>query len=160
MNSKQHILITGGAGTIGSNLVKRFVRQGFKVSVVDNLWRSKIKNLLDDDSRPLIDLEMNFHKLDLSIPDICDSILEDVDYVYHLADVVAGINYIFENQGWVFRQNMLITSNLLTSVRRHPIKGFIYVGTACSFPAHLQTDVDARPLILTASTSLVQTTLP
>ena len=34
------ILVTGGCGMIGSNLVKRLVREGHEVSVIDNLWLS------------------------------------------------------------------------------------------------------------------------
>jgi GDP-D-mannose 3',5'-epimerase len=41
---------------------------------------------------------------------------------------------------------MLINSNTITSVRNNPVKGFIYVGTACSFPADKQTGVDAPPM--------------
>jgi GDP-D-mannose 3',5'-epimerase len=70
----------------------------------------------------------------------------EVDYVYHLADVVAGVEYVFNNQGSVFRQNILINSHVIESVRRNPVKGFIYVGTACSFPASLQSGVGSRPL--------------
>jgi GDP-D-mannose 3',5'-epimerase len=40
----------------------------------------------------------------------------------------------------------LINSNMITAVRKSSVKGFIYVGTVCSFPAHLQSSVDARPL--------------
>ena len=35
------ILVTGGAGMIGSNLVKKLVNDGFEVFVADNLWREK-----------------------------------------------------------------------------------------------------------------------
>ncbi|MCP4694409.1 MAG: NAD-dependent epimerase/dehydratase family protein [Desulfobacterales bacterium] len=146
MNSKEHVLVTGGAGLIGSNLVRRLVREGFRVSVVDNLWRGKVERLTDDAGRSLIGNGVRLHLLDLSVQGVCDPLLGDVDYVYHLADVVAGIDYIFRNQGWIFRRNILINSNMIASVRRHPVKGFIYAGTACSFPAHLQNDVNARPL--------------
>jgi len=60
--------------------------------------------------------------------------------------VVAGIGYVFKNQGNLFRHNLLINSNVVDAVKRHTIKGYIYVGTACSFPAELQSDVDAKPL--------------
>ena len=41
------ILITGGAGLIGSNIVKRFIKLGYEVYVADNLWRGKKENLID-----------------------------------------------------------------------------------------------------------------
>jgi len=143
---KHNILVTGGAGMIGSNLVKRLVQQGHHVSVADNLWRGKTEYLLDDNGNPVIDMDRDFHNIDLSLADTLDPLLENIDYVYHLADIVAGVEYVFRNQGSVFRQNFLINSNVINSVRNHPVKGFIYVGTACSFPASLQTGVDAPPL--------------
>lgn len=146
MEDKQHILVTGGAGMIGSNLVKRLVSTGYQVSIVDNLWRGKLEYLLDDTGKPVIDLDENFHKRDLAVPGACDDLVEQADYVCHLADVVAGIGYVFGNQGMLFRQNVLINSNVISSARASKLKGFLYVGTACSFPAHLQSGVDARPL--------------
>lgn len=142
----KNILVTGGAGMIGSNLVKRLVGLGHEVKVVDNLWRGKLEYLYDDQGTPVIDLEKSFFKRDLIKPGMCDNLLDEIDYVYHLADVVAGIDYVFSNQGSVFNHNILINTNVITSIRKHPVKGFIYVGTACSFPAHLQSGVEARPL--------------
>ncbi|MFW2404423.1 MAG: NAD-dependent epimerase/dehydratase family protein [Gammaproteobacteria bacterium] len=146
MTTGEHILVTGGAGMIGSNLTKRLVAMGYRVSVVDNLWRGRKEYLLGDDGKPVIDMQRDFHELDLAIPGVITHLLEGVDYVYHLADIVAGIGYVFNNQGSIFRQNVLINSNLVAAVREQPVKGYIYVGTACSFPEHLQSGVDAAPL--------------
>lgn len=142
------ILITGGAGMIGSNLVKRLVKEGHDIYVIDNLWRGKLEYLNDDNGNPVIPIETNFFNLDLLIPYIADEIISKVDYVIHLADIVAGIDYVFNNQGSIYRQNILINSNVITSVRKFPhlIKGFIYVGTACSFPLTRQNTLDVIPL--------------
>ena len=140
------VLVTGGAGMIGSNLVRRLRAEGADVLVVDSLWRGRLENLCDEDGRPFVDLERDFHRLDLAVPGAMDGLLLGVDYVYHLADVVAGIGYVFDNQGSIFRQNVLINSNVVSSVRERPVAGFVYVGTACSFPAHLQSGTDAAPL--------------
>ena len=88
---------------IGSNLVKRLVASGVRVKVVDNLWRGSLAHLLDDDGVPVIDIERDFHELDLSAPNTLRSLLDEVEAVVHLADVVAGIGYVFNNQGWIFR---------------------------------------------------------
>ncbi len=142
-----HILITGGAGMIGSNLVRRLSGQGHRVTVVDNLWRGKREYLSNEDGSWVIDMDRDFHELDLSRPDQLDALLPGVDYVYHLADIVAGVDYVFSNQLEIFRQNLLINTNVVASVARfRDLKGYIYVGTACSFPEQLQTGVDAAPL--------------
>lgn len=140
------VLVTGGAGMIGSNLVRRLVADGLKVKVADNLWRGKLEYLTNADGSTVIDLERDFHRLDLAVPDALDALLPGVDYVVHLADIVAGIGYVFNNQGSIFRQNVLINSNVVASVRKVRLKGYLYVGTACSFPLQLQSGVDAAPL--------------
>lgn len=144
----KRILITGGAGMIGSNLTKRLVKEGCEVYVVDNLWRGKLEYLNDDSGRPVIPLETHFFNRDLSEKDSCDDLAKNVDMIVHLADVVAGIDYVFNNQGSLFRQNMLINSNVINSARKakNNLKGFLYVGTACSFPLTLQNTSNAIPL--------------
>ena len=146
MAVQEHVMVTGGAGMIGSNLVKRLVDMGYRVSVVDNLWRGKKAYLLNEDGKPVIDFDKDFFEVDLSVPGAMEPLLNGVDYIIHLADIVAGIKYVFNNQGSVFRQNILINSNVISAARKIPPKGFVYVGTACSFPAHLQSGVDASPL--------------
>lgn len=142
------ILVTGGAGMIGSNLVKNLVKQNYDVYVIDNLWRGKIEYLNDENGIPTINLATNFFNYNLIEPDIADDIIAKVDYVIHLADIVAGIDYVFNNQGQLFRDNILINSNIVRSTRKHKdnIKGFIYVGTACSFPLTRQNSLDVVPL--------------
>ena len=134
---------------IGSNLVKRLVKEGHNVFVIDNLWRGKIEYLNDDNGSPVIDIEKNFSQSDLSLPGEWEAIIPSVDYVVHLADIVAGIDYVFNNQGSVFRINNAINSNVFTAVRKagkDKIKGLIYVGTVCSFPLTRQSSFEAVPL--------------
>ena len=51
---KKSILVTGGCGMIGSNLVKRLVKDGgWDVYVVDNLWRGKVEYLNDENGNPI-----------------------------------------------------------------------------------------------------------
>ena len=137
------IIVTGGAGMIGSNLVKKLVELDHEVHVVDNLWRGKLEYLNDEkEGKPVIDLEKNFHNIDLSAGIPFRSVFEDTDYLIHLADVVAGIGYVFNNQGSLFRQNLLINSNTIKFAKQLGIKGFLYAGTACSFPAELQSSFE------------------
>ena len=54
------ILITGGAGSIGSNLVKKLVKnKNYEIFVVDNLWRGKIDYLYLN-NKSVIDLKKHF----------------------------------------------------------------------------------------------------
>jgi len=128
---------------IGSNLVKRLVQQKHDVHVIDNLWRGKLEYLNDfDTGEPVINLETNFHRIDLSegIPAV--NAFEGTQAVIHLADVVAGIGYVFSNQGSLFRQNLLINSHTIEFSRQLKVKKFLYAGTACSFPLELQNSFE------------------
>ena len=91
---------------IGSNLVKKLVREkAGKVRVADNLWRGKRENLQDETGQPVINMEKDFLEIDLRTPEACVKAVEGVDEVYHLADIVAGIEYVFANQTKIFHDN-------------------------------------------------------
>src|SRR5512140_1611921 len=132
------ILVTGGAGVIGSSLVKRLAAEGADVSVIDNLWRGSLDNLKTDDGRYAIDLASKFHLADLTDYSKCLELIRGFDLVYHLADVVGGIQFAFGNEAFVFRQNVLINTNVLAACILNNIPNYIYVGTACSYPRSLQ----------------------
>src|ERR1035437_6160250 len=102
----KRILVTGGAGMIGSNLVKQLVKEGNEVFIIDNLWRGKLAYLNDANGKPVIPLATHFFNLDLMQPDIADVLMPQIDYVVHLADIVAGIDFVFNNQGLLFRENL------------------------------------------------------
>lgn len=143
------VLITGGCGMIGSNLAKRLVKENWDVFVVDNLWRGKLENLNDENGKPIIDLKTHFFEKDLTSYDDAKAIIGKTDYIIHLADVVAGIDYVFKNQGELFRINNLINSNVFDCCRKARsslLKGVLYVGTVCSFPLTRQNTLNPKPL--------------
>ncbi len=86
------ILVTGGAGYIGSNLVDALLAKGHEVHVVDNLSTGKIGNI-----QHLLGHE-RFHFVNDSILNepLMDRLTGQVDQVYHLAAVV-GVKYIVED---------------------------------------------------------------
>lgn len=140
-------MVTGGAGMIGSNLVQQLVNEDYEVYVADNLWRGKIRNLMDENGREIIDIENNFFNLDLSNTENCVAATKDMDVVYHLADVVAGINFVFSNQLFLWRQNTLINTHILEASIRNNVEKFIYVGSACSYPKSKQSYLNPPPFI-------------
>jgi len=141
---EKKVLVTGGAGMIGSSLVEELVNRGSKVTVADNLWRGK-KEYLIKDGHPIIDFENDFFQVDLVDYDNCLRVAEGQEIVYHLADVVAGINYVFGNELSIFRTNILINSNMLHASIAAGIQKFVYVGTACSYPAEKQNMLNPPP---------------
>ena len=92
MTSKEKILITGGAGFIGSHLSDALIKAGHKVSVIDDLSTGSMDNIAH-----LMDNE-NFTFTRDTIMDelVMKKLIDSADTVYHLAAAV-GVNYILEN---------------------------------------------------------------
>jgi len=146
LEKKYKILVTGGAGMIGSNLVKKLVSNGFEVFVADNLWRGKKEYLLSDNTNMVIPSK-NFHQVDLRDFENCLKVTSKMDIVVHLADVVAGINYVFSNESSLYRSNILINTNTLQACVTNKVKKYIYAGTACSYPKSKQSIINPPPFL-------------
>ena len=75
------ILVTGGAGFIGSNLTGTLLSLGNKVTVLDNFSTGKRENLADFINDPAFDLIVG----DIRDPEICRQAVKKVDFVLHEA---------------------------------------------------------------------------
>ena len=60
------VIVTGGAGFIGSKLVKTLVSLGANVKVLDNLWRGSLENLKNKDNYYMIDIKNTGSRLCIS----------------------------------------------------------------------------------------------
>jgi GDP-D-mannose 3', 5'-epimerase len=132
------ICVTGGAGMIGSRLVQELTSLGHDVSVIDNLWRGK-RDFVEE--IPGFDVASSFFEVDLADPrniERVTKIFSGCDVVIHLADIVAGIGYVFSNQYQIFKVNNEINSLTFHCCEAAGVGRVIYAGTACSFPKDLQ----------------------
>jgi len=137
-----NVLVTGGAGHIGSHLTKRLVDEGAHVRVADNLWSGKKEYLMDEKGKPILDMENNFKNLDLRELKNCEKAVEGIDVVFHLADIVAGIDFVFGNEAFVYRSNILINSHMFAASASAGVEKLAYVGAACAYPLEKQNDPD------------------
>lgn len=137
------VCVTGGAGMIGSRLVRVLAEAGHQVVVVDNLWRGQRRFL---DGITGFDPSADFHQVDLGDAAAAAGlrdVLAGCDAVIHLADIVAGIGFVFANQHEIFRVNNQINSTVFALCGEAGVKRVLYAGTACSFPKHLQMSLDS-----------------
>lgn len=113
-----HILVTGGAGFIGSNFVHQTVREhpDVRVTVLDALTYAGDERSLDP-----VAGEVVFAKGDIADPDVVDSLVKDVDVVVHFAAESHNDNSLHDP--WPFvRTNVIGTYTLLEAVRRHDVR--------------------------------------
>ena len=133
------ILVTGGAGFIGSHLVKRLVERGHEVTAMDNLERGKVEFVENIKSLKLI-------VCDLTNYEVMQQFFEDKDIVIHLASKVGGIGVYLDKPYDVMKTNMEMDANVLKAVLEHKIDTYFYASSAHIYPKELQMVADS-PMI-------------
>lgn len=118
MNAKRHIMVTGGAGFIGSHVVRRLVKQypDYLVVNVDKLtYAGNLENLADVDSLP----NYRFEKADITDAEAMERIMHkyDIDGIIHLA-AESHVDRSISDPLVFARTNVMGTLNLLETARR------------------------------------------
>ena len=121
------VLVTGGAGFIGSCLVKKLANLGSEVIVADNLSRGCKENL-----EPVLDL-IQFQQVDLTNIDSCLAVTKDVDFVFHLAASVGGIHFITKENVEGLTSSLLMNTNMLEAARINDVERFQFTSSACVY---------------------------
>jgi len=115
------VLVTGGAGFIGSYIVDRLVDGGNEVYVIDNLKSGNIE---------FVNKNSEFYKADLIYDnEITGKVLEKVEQVWHIAanpDVRVGS----ENPDEIYSNNLTATYNLLEEMRKKDVDEIIFTSTS------------------------------
>jgi len=135
----QEILVTGGAGFVGSNLVKRLKKEGHKVAVLDNysagLHENEIEGVtyIEDHTKNISNLELPF------IPDV----------IFHLGEY-SRIHPSFEEYERVWQYNTVGTFEVLNFCKKYNIK-IVYAASSTRFA---KEGTNHSPYSLTKSMSI------
>ena len=121
-----NILVTGGAGFIGSHLVEQLLKKKHKISVIDNLSTGRIENLQNFKDR------IKFYRFDLSKKGKWEKILKKTDVVFHLA-ALADIVPSIQNPDKYFNANVVATKNLVESCIKNKVKKIIYSASSSCY---------------------------
>jgi UDP-glucose 4-epimerase len=117
---KENILITGGAGFIGSHLCELLVNQGFHVVAVDDLSTGRLENI-----QHLLPLpHFQFVRETITNTQVLDRLASQADIIIHLAAAV-GVKLIVENPVRTIATNIMGTEAVLATANRYGCKVLI-----------------------------------
>ena len=122
---KKHILVTGGAGFIGSNIVEKLLNSDVSVTVLDNLSTGKLENIEEFISNP----DFKFIKGDICDFDTCVEVLEGIDAVCHQA-ALGSVPRSIEFPHKTHEVNATGFLNMLHAAKEKGIKRFVYASSS------------------------------
>ncbi len=141
---KEKIIVTGGAGFIGSQIVDRLLNLGNQVTVIDNLSSGKMEFLKAHAGDP----NFKFVKLDILEKEKLKKTIAEANMIYHLAanpDVRLGA----DDTRVHLEQNIIATYNLLEVMRINKLKNIVFTSTSTVYgeATIIPTLEDYGPLI-------------
>lgn len=127
------VLVTGGAGFIGSHIVDRAVAEGYEVLIVDDLSRGDVKN---------INAKAKFIKCDITSPEL-ENVFKNFKpevVIHHAAQI--DVQFSIKNPIYDAKVNVLGTINILECMRKYGAKKIIYPSSAAVYgnPQYLPID--------------------
>ena len=108
-------VVTGGAGFIGSNIVKLLVKKGHQVTVIDNLYTGSLSRLKN------VENEISFHKVDIRDFGKIKEVITDIDGIFHQA-ALTSLPESYLKPDEYFDVNVNGTKNIFTLANELEIK--------------------------------------
>lgn len=122
----ERVLITGGAGFIGSHLVEALLAKGYKVRVLDNLSTGKVGNL------PMGNANLNVVVGDVADIDVVAQAMRDCSAVVHLA-AVASVQASVDDPVGTHQSNFVGTLNVCENMLKADIKRVVFASSAAIY---------------------------
>ena len=122
------ILVTGGAGFIGSNLTEALLRKGHRVRVLDNFSTGKRANLILDETYPSLEIVEG----DIRDFALCQKAMKGMEYVFHQA-ALASVPQSVEDPLTANAVNVEGTLNVLLAAKSEKVRRFIYASSCAVY---------------------------
>lgn len=128
-------VVTGGAGFIGSHLVKRLVEEGREVVVADDFSRGKTQNLLD------LGVRLDPRPVNLRDYQQVLASLDGAESVFHLAARVGSVEFLHGSEIaelLALQSNLMIDANVFRACLERAVGRLVYASSVSVYPIHLQ----------------------
>jgi UDP-glucose 4-epimerase len=128
-----HFVVTGGAGFVGSHLVKLLVEEGHKITVIDNLHKGKKENLAS------VINKIEFQKTDIRDYESMKKVLKNIDGVFHQAALTV-VQDSFSRPEEYFDVNVRGTENVFKLATENKFK-VVYASSSSVYGHKLETPI-------------------
>ena len=133
LDVNMHFAVTGGAGFVGSHLVKLLVKEGHKITVIDNLHKGKKENLSS------VINKIKFQKIDIRDYQSLEKILKNIDGVFHQAALIV-VQDSFSKPEEYFDVNVNGTENIFKLANENKFK-VVYASSSSVYGHKLKTPI-------------------
>ena len=133
LDVNMHFAVTGGAGFVGSHLVKLLVKEGHKITVIDNLHKGKKENLAS------VINKIKFQKIDIRDYQSLEKILKNIDGVFHQAALTV-VQDSFSSPEEYFDVNVHGTENIFKLANENKFK-VVYASSSSVYGHKLETPI-------------------
>ena len=122
------VLVTGGAGFIGSNLTEALLKQGHRVRVLDNFSTGRKENLVFDKTYPMLETMEG----DIRDPGVCRKAMQGIEVVFHEA-AIPSVQQSVEDPSHSNAVNAGGTLNILLAARDEGVKKLVYASSCAIY---------------------------
>lgn len=128
MHKRISVLVTGGAGFIGSHLVDRLVNDGYRVRVIDNLSTGNLSNIKGH----IDNKKIEFVQGDITDLEVVKKSVDGMDAILHLAAVVS-VPFSVANPKFTYEVNVNGTTNLLAALAHQKVGKFVFISSCAVY---------------------------
>ncbi|MCR4325021.1 MAG: NAD-dependent epimerase/dehydratase family protein [Candidatus Curtissbacteria bacterium] len=121
--AKTRFLVTGGAGFIGSEIVRQLLERGFEVKVADDLSKKDAS----------VDSRVEFVKVDLTDAEATKKVFNGIDICINAAAKIGGIGYFHKYPATILSENNKIYSSTFEAATKAKIKRLVYISSSMVF---------------------------
>ena len=124
-----NILLTGGAGYIGSHIAVELLKLNYKIIIIDNFLNSNINAI--DGIKKISKKNFKFYNIDLRVPDNVDYVFSNnqIDCIIHLAGF-KSVSESISSPLKYYENNINSTINILNAMEKYSVKNIIFSSTA------------------------------
>jgi nucleoside-diphosphate-sugar epimerase len=120
----EKVVVTGGAGFIGSHLVDALIGEGYEVHVVDNYSSGKYENRLNSSA--------TYHEIDIRSTDAVEAVCQGAATVFHTA-AIPRVPYSVEHPVETTDHNVTGTASVFTAASRAKVRRIVYSSSGSSY---------------------------